>query len=155
RLPLMTNAPTIDGTIGDEELSSAARMERFCTTVVALSPQDSSFWLGCDGKELFIAVRSQTPPGGKILSRVTPLPENGDARTWTDDSIEMILDPLHTDASGRRRIYHANINAKGAINDTAYSPSGGGEAWRGHSPLASKVVGEQWHLGAAVQHTDT
>src|SRR5205085_2432343 len=97
----------------------------------------------CDGKELFIAVISETPPGGKILQRVTPQPESGDARTWMDDSIELVLDPLHTDAtSGRRRLYHANINARGAINDTAFVPGGSRAAIRNPRAEAIEVRSE-------------
>src|ERR1041385_6262502 len=121
RVPLMKVAPVIDGEVKDEEWSGAARMERFAWGGV-LSPQEAGFWVGGDGKELFIAVVSETPPKGKILGRVQPMPEDGDARTWMDDSIELVLDPLHTDTSGRRRLYHANINSLGAINDTAYVP---------------------------------
>ena len=154
RLPLMKTPPTIDGVVSEDEWAGAARMERFAGADGKLSPQEASFWVGCDGKDLFIAVVSETPPGGKILSRVTPLPEDADARTWMDDSIEMILDPLHTDTTGRRRLYHANINALGAINDTAYVPGGGGEAWRGHWRTASKVVGDRWHFEAALPLKD-
>ena len=59
------------------------------------------------------------------------------------DSIEIVLDPLRSDTTGKRRLYHANINSRGAINDTAYLPSGTGEAWRGHWRLASKVIGDR------------
>ncbi|MCC7517666.1 MAG: hypothetical protein IT578_00610 [Verrucomicrobiae bacterium] len=150
RLPLMKSPPTIDGVVHDDEWAGATRMERFAGADGFLSPQEASFWVGCDGKELFIAVVSETPPGGKMLSRVTPLPENGDALTWMDDSIEMVLDPLRADPTGRRRIYHANINALGAINDTAYTSGGGGVAWRGQWRTASKVVGDRWQFEAAL-----
>jgi len=153
RLPLMKAAPVIDGEVKEDEWSGAVRMERFAWDG-QLTPQEASFWVGCDGKELFIAVVSETPPKGKILARVQPMPEDGDARTWMDDSTELVLDPLHTDTSGRRRFYHANINSLGAINDTAYVPGGSGEAWRGHWRLASKVIGDRWHFEAALPLAD-
>jgi len=154
RLPLMKSPPTLDGVVKDDEWAGAARMERFAGSDGMLSPQEASFWVGCDGKELFIAVVSETPPGGKLFSRVTPLPEHGDARTWEDDSVEVVLDPLRTDTTGRRRLYHANLNALGAINDTAYVPGGGGEAWRGHWRTASKVTGDRWHFEIALPLAD-
>jgi hypothetical protein len=153
RLPLMKTAPVIDGTVNDDEWSGAARMERFAWAGV-LSPQEASFWVGCDGKELFIAVVSETPPSGKILARVRPMPEEGDARTWMDDSIELVLDPLPQDRSGRRRLYHANLNSLGAINDTAYIPGGSGEAWRGRWRTASKIIGDRWHFEVALPLAD-
>src|ERR1043166_5297117 len=92
RLPLLKTAPTIDGEVHDDEWSGAARMERFAWQGV-LSPQEASFWVGSGGKTLCIAVVRETPPGGKILPRVHPMAEDGDARTWLDDSIELVLDP--------------------------------------------------------------
>lgn len=153
RLPLLKTAPTIDGTVDEKEWAGAARMVGFGWGPL-LKPQEASFWVGCDGKELFIAVVSETPPGGKIISRVNPSPADGDARVWLDDSIEMVLDPLRTDTSGRRRFYHAIINAKGAIYDASHMPTGGGEAWRGNWRVASKVVGDRWHFELALPLKD-
>ena len=98
----MAKPPKIDGAINDDEWAGETRMERFCGADGVLSPQEAAFWVGCDGKELFIAVLSETPPGGKIVAREQPLPENADAHTWNDDSVELILDPLHSDTSGRQ-----------------------------------------------------
>ncbi|MGD0092957.1 MAG: glycoside hydrolase domain-containing protein [Planctomycetota bacterium] len=153
RLPLMKQAPEIDGTVNEKDWAGAARMEGFGAGPT-LKPAQASFWVGCDGKELFIAVVSETPPGGRILARVNPAPENGNARTWLDDSIEMVLDPLHSDATARRRLYHANINAKGAINDSAYAVGGGGETWRGGWRMANKILGDRWHFECALPLKD-
>lgn len=153
RLPLMSTAPVIDGEVKEDEWAGAARMERF-GWAGRLSPQEASFWVGCDGKELLIAVVSETPPGGKILSRAPPAPEDGDARTFDDDSVEMVIDPLRADTTSRRRLYHANLNARGAVNDTAYQPNGVGEAWRGHWRLANKIIGNRWHFEIALPLAD-
>lgn len=153
RLPLMAHAPTIDGQVEEKEWQDAARMERFGWGPM-LSPHEASFWVGCDGKEIFFAVVSETPPGGKLLASANPMPQDGDARTWSDDSIELILDPLHTEDSNRRRIYHANLNSKGAINDTAYLVGGGGEAWRGKWRIANRILGDRWHFEAALPLKD-
>ena len=152
RLPLLAKAPTIDGRVEEVEWAGAARMVGFGRGA-KLSPLDAAFWLGCDGKELFIAAVSETPPGGQLLARFVPLPQEGDARTWLDDSIEMVFDPLRHDAA-RRRLYHANINALGAISDAAYRVSGGGEAWRGHWRIANQIIGDRWHFEAALPLAD-
>ncbi len=152
RLPLMARAPQIDGRVEEPEWVAAVRMQGFGRGP-KLAPLEAAFWLGCDGKELFLAVVSETPPGGQLLARFVPLPQDGDARTWLDDSIEMVLDPLRHDPA-RRRLYHANINAKGAINDTAYKLGGGGEAWRGNWRIANQIVGDRWHFEAALPLAD-
>ena len=130
-------------------------LERFnqLAAPFVLTPHAASFWVGSDGTNLYIAVVSETPPGGQLLARFVPLPQDGDARTWLDDSIELVLDPLRHDPL-RRRLYHANINAKGAINDTAYKLAGGGEAWRGHWRIANQTVGDRWHFEAALPLAD-
>ena len=152
RLPLMAHAPQIDGRVEQTEWAAAGRMQGLGRGP-KLAPLEAAFWLGCDGKELFLAVVSETPPGGQLLARFVPLPQDGDARTWLDDSIEMVLDPLRHDPA-RRRLYHANINAKGAINDTAYKLGGGGEAWRGNWRMANQIVGDRWHFEAALPLAD-
>jgi hypothetical protein len=152
RLPLMAHAPQIDGRVEQTEWAAAGRMLGLGRGP-KLAPLEAAFWIGCDGKELFLAVVSETPPGGQLLARFVPLPQSGDARTWLDDSIELVLDPLRHDPA-RRRLYHANINAKGAINDTAYNLGGGGEAWRGNWRIANQIVGDRWHFEAALPLAD-
>jgi len=153
RLPLFTTAPVIDGKVDGKEWAGAARMEGLGYGP-QLAPLAVSFWVGCDGKELFVAMVSETPPGGKLLARFNPLPGNGDARTWLDDSIELVFDPLRTAAAGVRKLYHANLNAKNAIHDTAYTVGGSAEAWRGNWRLASQIVGDRWYFEAALPLQD-
>lgn len=155
RLPFMKASPRIDGEVGDAEWAGAIRMERFCgVRSPLLTGGEASFWVGCDGRRIFVAVVSETAPGGALLQRVMPAPDGGDARTWLDDSIELVLDPLRADTTERRRLYHANFNARGAIYDMRHSPKGGGEAWRGRWEIASKVMGDRWQFEAALPLED-
>jgi hypothetical protein len=153
RLPLMKVPPTIDGTVGDGQWAGAARMERFGKKE-SLVPLEASFWVGSDGKELFLAVVSETPPGGKLLSRIVPLPDGRNARTWLDDSVELVLDPNPAAPAGQRRLFHANINARGAIHQTAYLVGGNAMVWQGNWRIASKIIGDRWHLELALPLKD-
>ena len=153
RLPLAAAKPAIDGEVHDGEWAAGTRMERFGRGP-ELAPQEASFRLAADAEELFVAVVSETPPGGRLLSRVNPLPGDADARTFLDDSVELVLGPLREDKTARRLLYHAIFNAKGAVYDQAYSPAGGGVAWRGHWRVASKVIGDRWHFELAVPWKD-
>lgn len=152
RLPQMT-PPKIDGIVDEQEWAGAARMVGF-TKRAMLAPLDASFWVGSDGTQLYIAVVSAVPPCGKLLARVVPLPEDRDARTWLDDSIELVLDPMPTAPIGQRRLFHANINAKGAIHDMIYVAGGSAEPWRGHWRTASQIIGDRWHFELALPLAD-
>ena len=156
RLPLMATKPAVDGEIKFEEWGAAARMEGFGYGAL-LSPHEASFWVGADRDELFIAVVSETPPGGKLLTRANPLPGDADAITFYDDTIEMFFDPLRhlgNDKSDRRKVYQAIINARAAIWDQSYKLSAGGEGWRAHWRIGNKVVGDRWHFEVAVPWSD-
>jgi hypothetical protein len=149
----MSVAPVLDGQVNPSEWAGAARMEGLGRGP-ALAPLAAGFWIGCDGTNLCLAVVSETPPGGKLLANVAPLPDDRDARTWLDDSIELVLDPIPDAPAGQRRLYHANINARGAINDTVYVVGGSAEAWRGHWRTASRVIGDRWHVELALPLAD-
>lgn len=159
RLPLMKTAPTIDGFIAAGEWSGAARMERFCSMNRqrhgALTGGEAAYWVGCDGEKIYVAVVSETRPGGVLTSKVRPAPEGGDARTFIDDSVEMVFDPPWEEAGGEpRRMYHAIINANGAIYDQAHLAGGGGTAWRADWEIANVVKGNRWRFECAIPLSD-
>lgn len=152
RLPLAPKAPVIDGKINAEEWQNAGRMEGFGRGK-SLAPMQAGFWVSGDNNNLYIAVRSETPPGGKLMSRANPAPGVTDARPFMDDSVEIVVDPfraLGTDKTGKRRLYHFITNAKGAIYDQAYNLSGGGEAWRGDWRIANNVTATYWDCEIAI-----
>jgi hypothetical protein len=153
RLPLMKVAPRIDGTVDEKEWAGAARMEGFCWGS-RLAPQEASFRVGCDGSDVYFAVVTQTPPGGRLLARVNPAPAGGQPPVWMDDCVELVLGGPSADAGGGRRVYRADINAKNAICQAAYRPDGAEEAWAGRWRVASRIVGDRWHLEAALPLAD-
>ncbi len=155
RLPLMKTAPTIDGVINPGEWDGAIRMERFCgVRDPMLTGGEASFWVGSDGERLYIAVESETPPEGQLLDRVEPAAQDGDARVWLDDSIELVIDPLMGADESRRRLYHAILNARGAVYDQKHSTKGGGEAWRGNWETKSTIISDRWHFEVALPLAD-
>ncbi len=154
-LPFMASPPALDGKVEADEWAGAARMIGFSDhQQTLLQPPDAEFLVGSDGKDLFIAVVSQTPPQGLLLNRVRPAPEGGNARVWVDDTIELLLDPLPGVGGDRERIYQGAFNAQGAIWDTAYLHEGGGANWRGNWRIGSAVHGEQWHFEIALPLAD-
>ena len=152
RLPLMQTPPVIDGTIHDNEWSGADRMERFGRSA-PLSPQQASFWVGGDAQNLYIAVRTETPPNGQILQRANPLPGDTDARPFDDDSIEIYLCPNPTAPAAKQLVYQGIFNAKSAIYDQLFTASGG-QAWRGDWQIKNSVDGDHWDCEIALPWKD-
>lgn len=150
-LPLMTAAPVIDGEIGAEEWGGAARMERFCRRgSPSLHGGNGGFWVGCDGRNLFVAVTSETPPGGRLLSRVNPRPGETDAPTHFDDTVEVTIAPPANERRGPRQTYFASFNAKQAIRDHVLLPGGKRAPWRGKWKTGSQVNGDRWSFELAI-----
>lgn len=154
-LPLRLKAPTIDGAIGEEEWAGATRQIGFSSHGKRrLTSREGLFWLGSDGKELFIAVKTELPPEGGLLTRVQPK-ENADVQAYRDDSLELWFDPFRS-AKGQERICcQIIVNALGALYDIAHERTKGmtSTAWRVNWRFASKefvvrpsgrVAAERW-----------
>ncbi|MBM4030404.1 MAG: hypothetical protein FJ291_01295 [Planctomycetes bacterium] len=140
RLPLMAKAPTIDGVIGEEEWAGATRQIGFSSHGrKRLASREGVFWLGSDGKELFIAAKTELPPEGGLLTRVQPR-ENVDTQAYRDDSLELWFDPFRSVKGHQRTCYQIIVNALGAIYDIAHDKTKGmtSTAWRVNWRFASK-----------------
>ncbi len=154
RLPFMA-APSMTGAVRRGQWAGADEMVGFCanTPPPTLAPHTAKFWVGGSRRDLFVAVVSGTPPGGKLLARANPMPTGTNAATSLDDAVEIFVDPSPRAANGE--IYQAIINAKGAIWQQAYQSRGGGApAWHGHWRITSKVAGNRWSLEIAVPWRD-
>ncbi len=129
--------PAIDGVIHDEEWKNAALI----TGVMrgkTLDPRACLTWIGYDEKRVFIAVRSELPPGRRLLTRITKRGDN----VVADDSIEIWLAPPKDRAEGPRRFgyFQLIVNSKGVIYDRHHEPG------YGQPPKAWKVKLKNAHL---------
>jgi hypothetical protein len=152
RLPPMTKAPVIDGTIGAAEWAGANRMERFGDGP-SLSSHQASFWVGADADNLYIAVRSETPPQGQLVRKAVPLPGDIDARPFEDDALEIFVCPNPDAPRAEQNVYQAVINANGAIYDQLYTAQGG-QAWRGGWKVNNSVRDDYWEAEIALPWKD-
>lgn len=152
RLPPMQQAPLIDGVIEMGEWRGADRMDRFGYQA-ALSQHQAGFWVGADAEHLFIAVRSETPPQGRVLQEAVPLPGQADARPFTDDAIEIYLCPNPDAPKAEQAVYQAIFNANGAIYDQLFS-AGGAVSWRGGWNVKSTIRDNYWDCEIALPWKD-
>src|SRR5580658_4944475 len=62
-IPFTSQAPTIDGTIRDDEWQHALSINALQTTEGAVSTRQTRFWLMWDEDNLYLAMRSPLRPG--------------------------------------------------------------------------------------------
>ena len=155
-LPLMRHAPVMDGRIEEREWHEALRNVGFVSHNTGhLCQRAGVFWVGCDGQRLFVAVMSEAPPDGRILTRAVPADAADQTGAFLDDSLELVLDPKRGRTAGDRRFYHLIFNARGALFDWAVDPDNPQNAvdrsWRLPDwQLQQAIVDGQWHVELAI-----
>jgi hypothetical protein len=105
---------------------------------------------------LLVAVKTQTPPGGKLLARVNPLPFGMNAHIITvDDDVEILFSPSMSTKGDAGKIYQMIVNGRGALWQQKFKSRGTPlHAWHGHWQIVSNVVGNRWELRAAIPWKD-
>ncbi len=134
-LPLMKTAPMIDGKIDEAEWAGAVRNVGLCSQHnLELKSREAIFWAGSDGRNLYLAMKSELPPGGEILNRAVPDGDRDIMAALNDDSVELVIHPHLGATAGDRRYFHLIVNARGAMFDRSFdeaSPQNAiNTAWR-------------------------
>ncbi len=115
-VPPMARAPAVDGVIKDDEWRGAAKI---LGTGTPLEPRQCTTWFGYDANNFYIAMSSELPPDGKLISEV----KRHDQNTCHDDSIEIWIDPNRPNRSsgkGDLRYFQIIINSLGTVFDTVF-----------------------------------
>ncbi|MGQ9731869.1 MAG: glycoside hydrolase domain-containing protein [Candidatus Zipacnadales bacterium] len=145
RVPLMTEAPTLDGRIDANEWRSSAGFDGFAFGG-RLERRRVWAYVGATSDTLCFAFRSQLPTEGELLAQV-----NADTlKVVYDDSIEVWIDPtpgsehgslyqMLVSPTGRRGYKH---HARGNVRE---DPS-----WRGDWQVANGFQGGEWHAEVLV-----
>jgi hypothetical protein len=151
RLPLMQTAPKIDGVIEENEWQGASRSEGFTRYGVGvLTAQRGAFWIGADAKNLYIAVKTETPPEGKILQRANQLATGADlGAIFADDSIEVWLAPQPEQSPTQRKVFLSLFNARDAFGGNAMTMQSK-EDWKPQWTVKSSVQNDFWNCEMAL-----
>ena len=156
-MPLVTQGPSIDGNIGEDEWAQASRIVGFMRDASNLEPRSGAFWLTSDGKTLYLAVRTEVPPAQGILAQAKPFGYGGtdDAvGVFDDDSLELWIDPHRGKTAGDQRYFQIVVNSLGAIYDIAYDPANKQQkaqtGWRVDWELANNVNEGWWEVEIAI-----
>ena len=141
-LPPMAKAPTVDGVIHEDKWAGAARWVGVIDLGgSALSDRRAVLWLGSDGKRVYFAIKSETPPDRPIVAEHKPGTGDEDTQAFRDDSIEVWFDP-YKHPKPARGVFQGVFNALGAVYDANHDPP---TNWRGDWQLANKIVDKWWH----------
>lgn len=109
RVGRAARAPKLTGDLRAAAWRSAGATTRFVDSVSGVEPPVATeFRVLAAGRKLLFGFRCEEPdPGGMRLS----VQADGDSRLWTDDSVEVFIDP-----EGRGRSYlHVMANAAGFV----------------------------------------
>lgn len=155
RLPLMQKAPVIDGIINPDEWSGADEMQGFTRYQMgSLAPQQAAFWVGADSQNVYIAMRSETPPGGKLLARANPIAGGAaPGAVFADDCIEVRIVPQPDAPLAERHLYLGLFNARGAVSDSVTTQRGGVK-WHGNWIVKNSVADNHWDCEIALPWKD-
>ena len=119
-LPLLKNPPTIDGTIAEAEWAGAVRNVGLCNQYdLELEAREAIFWVGADANNLYIAMKSELPPSGDLLTRAVPDGDRDVVAACSDDSVELVIHPHLGATTGDQRYFHIICNAREAMYDRA------------------------------------
>ncbi len=148
-VPMMTTPPVIDGRILEDEWAGAVRNVGLCSQHdLRLETREAIFWCGSDGKNLYIAIRSEVPPGDKLLTRAVPDGDRDIEAAVYDDSVELVIHPHLGAISGDQRYFHLIVNARGALFDRAFDPADAANpvkaAWRLRNWKFHQQINDGW-----------
>ena len=155
-LPPMVNAPTIDGKIEEGEWNDACKVIGFLDREkgFSLEPRDGFTLVGYDQENLYIAMSTELPPDGKLISKQ----KRDDGSVVSDDSIEIWIDTNRENRSlkkGDQRYCQIIINSLGKLQDTLFDPEKGvpNTGWdlKGHT-FANRIDLEKkrWDLELSI-----
>lgn len=145
RIPLMAQAPKMDGRIEPGEWTGALRIDGFGWQG-QLERRQASGYIGADSTHLFFAVRSQLPTEGTLLADVQRDSEN----LVFDDSLEIWIDPDVGKDKGRRFQMLANSAGHHWYKLHPFGGSPDDPSWSGDWTVQSSLHDGVWDCEIAV-----
>lgn len=155
-IPFMKTPPTIDGVIEDGEWNTLHLTHFLSQSNDFMLPVQGEYWVGSDGKMIYIAVRTALNPQLGLWTFNTPTKGLADAGSayflgdWDDClRLEVANNPFVSD---KGEFYEVAINPLGALVDAMSKNSDQIRlsAWRGKYKFANKVVGNIWTIELAI-----
>lgn len=139
----ITKPPVIDGKLDDSAWSKARELSKFVLLNTGETPAAStSVKVLIDGTSLYLGFKCAEPNMDQLVAKQT----ERDSAVWTDDSVEVILDPTND----RQGLLHLIINSTGARYDATGRISGDSvsedPAWNGDWEAACSKGKKEWYV---------
>ena len=143
-------APVIDGAIGEEEWSEAAAFAGL-QKGGSLDPRAGKVWIAIDPRALYVAVRSELPPDGELVTNV----KRRGGHVIRDDCIEIwVVPPVggRPDGTRSKGYFQLLINSDGVIFDKHWEPGYGlaATAWNVELEFAGRRHEGMWDAEFAI-----
>ena len=142
------NAPVIDGKIDEKEWSRAMKSTGAYTDSFRLDGRGYAGYITSDGKNLYLAVRSELPPNGKLITN-HPMKKTDNPGVGHDDSVEFWLAP---EMGKKGKLYAGMINFAGGFYDFTFDLAKKklDSKWDSGITAKSGIVNNEWHLEAVI-----
>ncbi len=111
-IPFLQNKPILDGNVSPSKWDKAKRLS-LVKMNGGVSDNPTEVWLGHDEDNLYVAFKCHEKDMKNIKIQWRN-PEERDNNIWTDDCVDIFVDPLNSDPTQTR---HIIINAAGVIYD--------------------------------------
>ena len=147
RVPLMKQAPTIDGNIDPVEWASAAGIDGFVQqTDLKLEPRRVKCFVGATETTIYVAIQSQLPDEGQLLTRT-----NADSlKAVYDDSLEVYVCPTPDSSDKVDYQFLANSRAKADTTSISAARPRKTPSWKGDYKQANGLHDGWWHFEFAI-----
>ncbi len=147
-LPLLERAPAIDGRIETAEWATATAFEGFNQVGGdgLLERRRVRGWLAADATTVYVAIRSQLPEEGDLLTAVS----RDSLKVAYDDSVEVYINPTPDAADRVDYQFLTNALGKGGYNIHKLGTPAEAEAWRGDWVQASRLHDGVWDFECAI-----
>ncbi|MCY3020350.1 MAG: DUF6067 family protein [Planctomycetota bacterium] len=147
RVPLMKQAPKIDGTIEPQEWSAAAGFDGFITLNDGkLQRRRARGFIGATETHLYVAIQSQLPDEGALLAEI----KTDSLKAVYDDAAEVFVCPTPDATDKVDYQFLTNSLGKGGYNIHVLGAAKEDVAWRGDYQQAHGQHDGWWHLEAAI-----
>lgn len=148
-VPVVDEAPVIDGDLGDEVWTQAVRLGPFGDIAGEPATNETFALLLRSGDTLYIGFTCAIPAGAELQVRQT----ERDSSVYTDESVEVFIDP----GLSLRRYHHFLVNADNVQRDEAGDKLGAvpyDVTWQGSWQSATSRTETAWFAEFAIPLAD-